>query len=193
MCSRKDILTCNTKGKICSDCGNEIEIGEKYYSYVSSPRKLNYVYCMPCKSKPEHTMPRHDYEAIYKDLYGMPLFKHEFMVRHDFDSRRSNEIMRNLISNGYEVRIFRWRARSSNSKLGSNERYTSYHQPSNFTIYFVIGTEHEVIKRILEEFELVQIKYRDMLGSLYGCKIPRRLSSKKAIMTWADANRNVFN
>ncbi len=182
-------VDCNSKGKVCLDCGKAIEIGERYW-YMRTPKK-NYLYCIDCKK--HHVRKTYDYEKIYNDILSKPLFKHEFEKRFGSNScKSSNDLIRNIIARGYPVRIFRWSMCAYNySRKREKDAYRSHYQPNHFIIYFVEGTENKVVGRLLDTFGFDQIRWRDLLCSLFGQKIPTAMHNRDVLMQWA--NQNVYN
>lgn len=176
---------------VCMDCGKKIKVGVLYYyNHIQyKGEKVKYIYCKKCKNKPEHNRVSYDHEAILMDLMNTPMFKHEFESRYALDlPEKSNNLMRRLAINGYPVGIFRWSMRSRNSKIGEKENYRHGHQPNHFIIYYIRGTENKVVSRILDEFDFEHIRWRDLLRSLYGRKIPIAMTSKETIKQWAEQN-----
>jgi len=191
-------VICRSNGQICMDCGKKIKIGEEYWYYTSSNKKLKkkkkkYTYCKPCKEKPEHNRDRLDYEGMAFTLLNKPLFKHEFEQKFELSNRcQSNEIINRLFNLGFPIRKFRWFKRSRyNSRIGENPNWNHGFQPNKFTIYYHEGTENKVVKRLLEEFGFDSIKWKDLIQSLYGCRLPTEVRSKEALVDWS--NHNVYN
>lgn len=182
-------------GHVCNDCGVKIKIGEEYFYYIRRNKKkevVNYCYCTVCKKKPEHNRKSYDYDGIMHNLYHTPLFKHEFQEKYGIpNSRKSNELLRRIQSNGYAIKIFRWSIRTRNGTIRKKDEYRQGHQPNQFVIYYVEGTENKVVGRLLDEFDFDHIKWRNLLGSLYGKKIPIAMMNKDTIKQFAE--QNAFN
>lgn len=188
------LVVARDNGHVCGDCDKKIKIGDEYHyaKRFRDGKKKEYIYCKSCKKKPEHNRKSYDYDAIIYDLRNMPMFKHEFEKKYKLpDSNKTNELLRRMQSHGYSIRIFRWSMRSRNSKIGEKEEYRRGHQPNQFIIYYEEGTENKVVSRILEEFDFDHIRWRNLLGSLYGQKIPIALMNKETIKQFAE--QNIFN
>ena len=170
------------------DCGETIEIGDIYW--ITQHSKKKYIYCKPCKDKPEHQRLKYDPDEIISDLKNMPLFKHEFMEKYEISATRSNDLIRRLMFKGYPIRRFHYRMRSRITKYLMNKKYRLGFQPNDFVIYYVEGTENKVVRKIMDEFEFNNIRWRDLLASLYARKIPIGMSDRDSVLEWA--NQNVY-
>ena len=178
------------KDRICIDCGGTIKKGETYYNDCRKNKKV--IYCLSCKKKPEHCRKSYDHDDMARTLLRKPMFKHEFEEKYKLTaSTQSNELMRRMIMKGYAVQIFRWSRRSRYaSKMGKQDHYRQGFQPNDFIIYYVEGTENKVVRRLIEVFDVKDVRWKPLLQSLYGKPVPNALSSKTALITWA--NENVF-
>lgn len=187
---KRGIVVASNNKQVCMDCEKTIKKGEEYYYHKRKDSK--YIYCLECKKKPEHIRNKYDYDEILNYIKKNPLFIHQFTEK--FMSRNSNEtgkLIRRMMYNGYPIKIFRWSMRSRNSKIRENKKYRKAFQPNDFVIYYVEGTENRVVSKIMNEFEFDHIRWRDLLGSLYGKRIPTVMTNKETIMQWA--NQNVYN
>lgn len=189
MGSGRIVVAINDK-QVCIDCEEPIKKGDEYY--YCKRKDVKYIYCLTCKKKPEHNHKTFDYDALFEYVKKNPLFKHEFTNKFGVNSSmQTSELIRRMMFNGYPITIFRWKMRSRKSKIGKNEKYRSGFQPNDFIIYYVQGSENRVVSKIMEEFEFEHMRWRDMLGSLYGKRIPIVMTDKDTIMQWA--NQNVYN
>jgi len=180
----------STKDRVCIDCGGTIKKGDLYYNDSRKDKKV--IYCMTCKKKPEHCRRSLNHDKIIKTLIKKPLFKHEFDEKYGFRrSGDSNTLVRRLMMKGYPIIIFRWSRRSRYaSKIANQDRYRKSFQPNDFIIYYIEGTENLVVKRIIEVFEVKDVRWKPLLQALYGKPVPTALSNSTALIQWA--NENVF-
>lgn len=192
MAGSGQFLRSKDNNRKCIDCGKTIEIGERYWYLAQGQKK--YIYCEPCKAKPEHTRRTYDHEGIVLSLFEKPLFKHEFEDKYDIHSSgQANELIHRLMRKGYIVNKFRWNYRSRyNSKIGERESYRQGFQPNQFIIYYIEGTENKVVMRLLDVFEYDHVDWHGILPTLFGQKIPHNMiGNKESLLQWA--NSNVYN
>ena len=181
------IIQTLTRGEAreCMDCGLPIEIGDKYYNYTSGNKGKKYIYCVPCKKKPEHCKNRYDLDEIFDHLYLHPMFRHEFAEYLELERNTyCNRIIKMMQYRGYRIGVLRWRTGSRHGSNKWHENYRPSHHPNDFTMYYIIGTEALVVDRVLDAFEYSHVDWRDLLTVLFGKRFPNGFTGEKAIKEW---------